>query len=839
MSVEANTVNNGKRRQSRVQKRLLETTGIASLLVCFGSLVSPADAACGPNNNPTYNAPVTCTTTNANANLTMAGPSTVTVTDAPGTQDAVRSQVNGNTGNATMTLNDVTVINNDLTYPSIGVYVLIADFTTPTGNGVLNMTGTNNVTTANGTTVEVNVRGTGSATMNLSGTLNVTSLVTNTDDNDGIESTTHNGGASTINMAQASGVVSVKGGNGILIDSLASGGNISGNIGSGMTINLDNTIAGANNALNPNSGIYTFTQATGTINLTTGAAINTTGNRADGIRAVAVRGQVSVTNTGAIATTGTNSRGIEIATTAGPNGPGGPITANNSGAITTSGLTSSGILATSTDGNLSITNSGAINTSGQQSHGIQATTANAGTSTVSTAAAINARGLQSVGIYALGSTSSVTVDAGGSVSGGWEPSSVSPPSAGVAIGSTGGAKTLTNNGTIGALSDRAIAELDRFVVGVASPLTIVNNGNITGYIQLGGGDATFRNLTPNSFDIRHFADTNGDGIRDTKRVAISRFGTGNDTFLNETNGTVRLAPVAGAAVTETIGYAVPTTGIDSRPLEASFYDFNREGLLQGQLTNLETFDNAGTIDLRGSVVGNTLLITGGPGVDGVLLPGNGVFISDGGKLLVNAMLNAGIPLAGQTNSYSDMLIVDSTQLGAGGPTAITVTNVGGSGALTPGNGIEVVEVRNKTASVAGAFALNGDYVTKDSQQAVVGGAFAYTLHHNGVGGDTADGNWYLRSQIVPTPPGPTPPNPPNPPEPPQPRYQPGVPIYEVYPQNLLALAAVPTMQQRVGNRYWTEPAPAPETVFCKDASQNFQCPVTGAQAQYYAGAAVG
>ncbi|WP_109578168.1 autotransporter outer membrane beta-barrel domain-containing protein, partial [Aminobacter sp. AP02] len=200
------------------------------------------------------------------------------------------------------------------------------------------------------------------------------------------------------------------------------------------------------------------------------------------------------------------------------------------------------------------------------------------------------------------------------------------------------------------------------------------------------------------------------------------------------------------------------------------------------------------------------------------------YVGEGGQIGLNTYLGAdGAP--------SDMLVINGGT--TTGDTTLIVKNTTGPGALTVANGILVVDTINGATSESTAFTLAGDYITKDGQPAVVGGAYAYTLHFNGVGADSGDQNWYLRSLAIPNPPGPVPP------VPPKPRYQPGVPIYEVYPQNLLALAAVPTMQQRVGNRYWTEPAPAPETVFCKDASQNFQCPVTGAQAQYYAGAAVG
>ena len=206
--------------------------------------------------------------------------------------------------------------------------------------------------------------------------------------------------------------------------------------------------------------------------------------------------------------------------------------------------------------------------------------------------------------------------------------------------------------------------------------------------------------------------------------------------------------------------------------------------------------------------------------------GTGTFISNGGTLRLDTVLNEG-----GAATRSDTLVVDGTSVGPNGATAISVSNAGGSGALTVGNGIPVVEVRNKAASDAAAFGLVGDFVTKQGQQAVVGGAYAYTLNHGGVGADAADGNWYLRSQLVPTqptPPGTTPPGPT------VPLYQPGDPIYEAYPQVLLELDGLPTMQERVGNRYWTEPAP-PQEVFCKDPTQNFQCKVSPQQASYYAG----
>ena len=86
------------------------------------------------------------------------------------------------------------------------------------------------------------------------------------------------------------------------------------------------------------------------------------------------------------------------------------------------------------------------------------------------------------------------------------------PAAGVILNPTGGTGTLTNNGIIGALSDRA----------VAGDPQVINNGTITGFVQFTGGDNSIVNN--GLFDLRHFADTNGDGVRDTLRVAIADLG---------------------------------------------------------------------------------------------------------------------------------------------------------------------------------------------------------------------------------------------------------------------------------------------------------------------------
>ena len=98
--------------------------------------------------------------------------------------------------------------------------------------------------------------------------------------------------------------------------------------------------------------------------------------------------------------------------------------------------------------------------------------------------------------------------------GGWQPdvAGVGPtdglPAAGVILSSTGGTATLTNDGSIGALSDRAVASSPLFP---SNNTSIINNGTITGFVQLVGGNNSISTMA--LFNLRHFADTTGGGSR--------------------------------------------------------------------------------------------------------------------------------------------------------------------------------------------------------------------------------------------------------------------------------------------------------------------------------------
>ncbi|MBW9055552.1 autotransporter outer membrane beta-barrel domain-containing protein [Rhizobium mesosinicum] len=210
----------------------------------------------------------------------------------------------------------------------------------------------------------------------------------------------------------------------------------------------------------------------------------------------------------------------------------------------------------------------------------------------------------------------------------------------------------------------------------------------------------------------------------------------------------------------------------------------------GNITNLGTLGGSGTI--IGDVTSSG---TVAPGNSIGTLTINGDYTGNGGTLAIESVL-------GGDASATDRLVVTGNTSGA---TNVRVTNLGGSGAQTV-EGIKIVDVGGTSA---GSFSLLGDFVFQ-GDQAVIGGAYAYRLYQNGIS-TPADGDWYLRSALVdPAAPGAAA----------GPLYQPGVPLYEAYPQLLLALNGLSTLQQRVGDRYWRDdgkatPASRPDNIWLR------------------------
>ncbi|PTR33076.1 outer membrane autotransporter protein [Luteibacter sp. OK325] len=150
--------------------------------------------------------------------------------------------------------------------------------------------------------------------------------------------------------------------------------------------------------------------------------------------------------------------------------------------------------------------------------------------------------------------------------------------------------------------------------------------------------------------------------------------------------------------------------------------------LAGHDQETGSLDNSGTVALSGTVAGTTLTVHGDyTGHNGVLRMGTAL---------------------GADASVSDRLIIDGGT--ASGHTAIQLANLGGLGALTKGDGIELVgAINGATTTVhttADAFALAGGHVDA--------GAFEYRLYAGDASG--AGENWYLRSTVDAPPVNPPP-----------------------------------------------------------------------------------
>lgn len=310
---------------------------------------------------------------------------------------------------------------------------------------------------------------------------------------------------------------------------------------------------------------------------------------------------------------------------------------------------------------------------------------------------------------------------------------------------------LINSGTIRAGAGQANAIL----------LTAAAANGIT--LELQAGSVIEGNVVGNaaaSNDTLRLGGTGSDSF-DVSSIGAAAQYRNFDTFEKTGTGTWLLTGIATTATDWTIYDGTLLIG-----------DHSAASSVIGDITNFGTLGGSGTI--FGDVT-NSGTVSPGNSIGTLTIAGN--YIGNGGTLFIESVL-------GGDASATDRLVVTGN---TSGTTSVKVTNLGGGGAQTV-EGIKIVDVGGTSA---GSFSLLGDYVFH-GDQAVVGGAYAYRLYQNGVS-TPVDGDWYLRSTLVnPTAPGASA----------GPLYQPGVPLYEAYPQLLLALNGLSTLQQRIGERTW-------------------------------------
>jgi outer membrane autotransporter protein len=264
--------------------------------------------------------------------------------------------------------------------------------------------------------------------------------------------------------------------------------------------------------------------------------------------------------------------------------------------------------------------------------------------------------------------------------------------------------------------------------------TIINAGTL----QLGDGGAAgslVGNVTNNGTLAFNRSDTvTFDGIL-SGSGGVDQLGSGSTVF----NGTqTYTGPTRISAGTLVIGDAdhpmAALVGGGATTVEASG-TFGGYGTVSGDVSNQGTVAVAnalsafagnaeGSFTVNGTLTNSGLAQIGSTGTGNTLRVTN--YVGQNGSIALNAVL-------GGDGSPSDQLVIDGGR--ASGTSSLLVNNTVGQGALTPGNGILLVNAINGGTTFAGAFALGSR---------VVAGPYEYKLYRGGVNGSNPD-DWYLRT----------------------------------------------------------------------------------------------
>ena len=249
------------------------------------------------------------------------------------------------------------------------------------------------------------------------------------------------------------------------------------------------------------------------------------------------------------------------------------------------------------------------------------------------------------------------------------------------------------------------------------------SGGLIGSVDMGVGTdlATFINLTPTNLTSGVLVDggTGSDHLvwDNTSGSVVARYV--NWEMFDLTNGSQLTF-----SSTLTLGDAGTGTGtLSIDPTSTVFAGNGAHSIVPFTGGQLVTVNNAGAINLINGPAAAT---------DTLTIVGN--YVGQGGQLLLQTVL-------GTDGSPSDRLIISAGA--ASGQTAINVTNLGGPGDLTTGNGIQVVAATNGATTTTGAFSLGGP---------VGAGIFEYLLFRGGVTpSPETDNDWFLRSLSPPPP----------------------------------------------------------------------------------------
>ncbi|MEN3931597.1 autotransporter outer membrane beta-barrel domain-containing protein [Microvirga sp. W0021] len=293
-----------------------------------------------------------------------------------------------------------------------------------------------------------------------------------------------------------------------------------------------------------------------------------------------------------------------------------------------------------------------------------------------------------------------------------------------------------------------------------------------------GAEAGIPALAPGSLDTPSLVFGDGDGTLVFNHTDTS----GSYHFAAAISGTGQVDHYSGTTIMDgATTYAGPTTlyggimvaGNTNVFSPNSDYNVYSGAALDfaGHNQTILSLTNTGIIRMNGS--------------PGTVLTVTDTYTSNGGSILMNTVLGA-------DNSVTDRLVAGSVVMGSGA-TSLFISNVGGLGALTTGNGIMLVKVQDASNSAADAFQLGNR---------AAAGAYEYTLHHNGIETDNSDGNWYLRSTMSNSSGG-------HDGTVEVPNYRPEVPLAASVPPVAIeyGYAMLGTMHERIGDGFAVRPEP--------------------------------
>lgn len=307
-------------------------------------------------------------------------------------------------------------------------------------------------------------------------------------------------------------------------------------------------------------------------------------------------------------------------------------------------------------------------------------------------------------------------------------------------------------------------------------MTLANDGLVS--INGGAAALTMGGTNVNSDAILNIGGAVGEaaagaGMLEASEITLAASAEIN--FNHTETGYIFNIPIKGSgAINQVAGHTI----FDIGQLGFSGLTTISGGVLEVNGDLRDTIAGFGVVNVTGGTlggvgtVGDTSVAAGG-----AIAPGwrdadrtlaiNGDYTGNGGLLQIQTAL-------GDDSSLSNVLEIIGNSVGT---TNVRVTNRGGAGGQTT-DGIKIIDVGGTSD---GIFSLLGDTVY-EGQQAVIGGAYLYSLQQG-----SADGDWYLRSILDPTP-----------------VFQPAAPVIETYAASALqAFNTSESLQQRVGNRSWS------------------------------------